>query len=207
MQTYLASAECANSRAKLGDWVSANKGARHANVASPIDKLSVQILQDTSAVFRFDGSDLMPAAVGSGTFWKGMAEWINGKDTAPVLQHREQLALSSIPAVARPASAGPGHRPRWTRKESLMESPPYEQPMTPPKTSTYGLVAFVLLVAVCFCCSTWCRPGLALRREASSSPPRGGGPAAARRSGGRGSSCSSSGCRRCSCSSSVSSTG
>lgn len=85
VQTYLASGEHANSRAKLGNWVSANNKLDVANVANPIDKLSVQILQDKSAVFRFDGSDLMPAAVASGTFWKGMVDWINGKDTATVL--------------------------------------------------------------------------------------------------------------------------
>ncbi len=27
---------------------------------------------------RFDGSDLMPGAVGSGSFWKGMTDWISG---------------------------------------------------------------------------------------------------------------------------------
>ncbi|MEV6815531.1 ABC transporter substrate-binding protein [Micromonospora sp. NPDC051296] len=86
VQTYLASGEYANSRAKIGDWVSANKKVDLANVANPIDKLSVEILQDDSSVFRFDGSDLMPAAVGAGTFWKGMVDWINGKDTATVLQ-------------------------------------------------------------------------------------------------------------------------
>ncbi|MFG1870726.1 ABC transporter substrate-binding protein [Micromonospora arborensis] len=86
VQTYLASGEYVNSRAKLGNWVTANNKLDIANVASPIDKLSVQILQDKSGVFRFDGSDLMPAAVGAGTFWKGMVEWINGKDTASVLQ-------------------------------------------------------------------------------------------------------------------------
>lgn len=85
VQTYLASAEHANTRAKIGDWVSANKGLDISNVANPIDKLSVQILQDPKTVFRFDGSDLMPAAVGSGSFWKGMIEWINGKDTAATL--------------------------------------------------------------------------------------------------------------------------
>ncbi|GLY24891.1 ABC transporter substrate-binding protein [Micromonospora sp. NBRC 101691] len=85
VQTYLASGEYANARAKLGNWVSANNKLDAANVANPIDKLSVQILQDKGTVFRFDGSDLMPAAVGSGTFWKGMIEWINGKDTATVL--------------------------------------------------------------------------------------------------------------------------
>jgi alpha-glucoside transport system substrate-binding protein len=36
-------------------------------------------------VLRFDGSDLMPSAVGAGTLWKGMVDWINGKDTASTL--------------------------------------------------------------------------------------------------------------------------
>ncbi|MGW5559921.1 ABC transporter substrate-binding protein [Micromonospora sp. NPDC003944] len=86
VQTYLVSAEYVNSRAKLGNWVTANNKLDIANVASPIDKLSVQILQDKTGTFRFDGSDLMPAAVGAGTFWKGMVDWLNGKPTAPVLQ-------------------------------------------------------------------------------------------------------------------------
>ncbi|MEV0395985.1 ABC transporter substrate-binding protein [Polymorphospora rubra] len=89
-QTYLASAEHANARAKLGNWVSANKGVDLNNVANPIDKLSVQILQDDNAVFRFDGSDLMPSAVGSGSLWRGMVDWINGKDTASTLTFVEQ---------------------------------------------------------------------------------------------------------------------
>jgi alpha-glucoside transport system substrate-binding protein len=32
-----------------------------------------------STVFRFDGSDQMPGAVGAGTFWKGMTAWISGQ--------------------------------------------------------------------------------------------------------------------------------
>ena len=88
-QTYLASADHANSRAKLGNWVSANKGLDIANVANPIDKKSVEILKDPSTVFRFDGSDLMPAAVGAGSFWKGMVDWINGKDTKATLDYIE----------------------------------------------------------------------------------------------------------------------
>ncbi len=89
VQTYLASGEAANTRAKLGNWVSANNKLEIANVENPIDKLAVEILQDKSAVFRFDGSDLMPAAVGAGTFWKGMVEWINGKSTTEVLNQIE----------------------------------------------------------------------------------------------------------------------
>lgn len=33
-------------------------------------------------VFRFDGSDLMPNAVGGGSFWTGMVEWLSGQKTA-----------------------------------------------------------------------------------------------------------------------------
>jgi alpha-glucoside transport system substrate-binding protein len=85
VQTYLASPEWATSRAKLGAWVSANKGVDISNFASPIDSLSVKLLQDPSTVFRFDGSDLMPGSVGAGTFWKEMINWVNGKDTKAAL--------------------------------------------------------------------------------------------------------------------------
>ncbi len=34
---------------------------------------------------RFDASDLMPSAVGSGSFWTGMNEWMRGKDIEDVL--------------------------------------------------------------------------------------------------------------------------
>ncbi len=89
VQSYLASPDYANRRAKQGSWVSANKQLDVANVASPIDKLSVELLQDPKTVFRFDGSDQMPAAVGAGTFWKGMVDWINEKDTKTVLDYIE----------------------------------------------------------------------------------------------------------------------
>jgi alpha-glucoside transport system substrate-binding protein len=85
VQTFLASPEWATERAKLGAWVSANKLVDVNLFTNPIDKLSVQILQDPKTVFRFDGSDLMPGSVGSGSFWKQMIEWINGKDTQTVL--------------------------------------------------------------------------------------------------------------------------
>jgi len=89
VQAYLASSQHANTRAKLGNWVSANKGLDLANVANPIDKKSVQILQDANSVFRFDGSDLMPAAVGSGSEWKELTNWITGKDTKSTLDSIE----------------------------------------------------------------------------------------------------------------------
>jgi alpha-glucoside transport system substrate-binding protein len=39
--------------------------------------------------FRFDASDLMPSAVGSGSFWTGMNEWMRGADMASVFQDIE----------------------------------------------------------------------------------------------------------------------
>ncbi|MEV0582103.1 ABC transporter substrate-binding protein [Nonomuraea sp. NPDC050310] len=85
MQQYLATADFANARMKLATYVSARKGVDLANAQNPIDKLSMEILADPQTVFRFDGSDLMPAAVGAGTFWKEMTAWINGKDTKSAL--------------------------------------------------------------------------------------------------------------------------
>jgi alpha-glucoside transport system substrate-binding protein len=41
-----------------------------------MDRLSVEILTDPNATFRFDGSDQMPSAVGAGTFWQGIVDWI-----------------------------------------------------------------------------------------------------------------------------------
>jgi alpha-glucoside transport system substrate-binding protein len=90
-QAYLSSPEWANNKAKatteLGQtgWISANSGLDTANLTSAIDQNSVEILQDPAAVFRFDGSDLMPGAVGSGTFWTAMTNWITGASTADAL--------------------------------------------------------------------------------------------------------------------------
>ena len=92
-QTYVSSDVWANEKAKKtpdGGWVSANKGLDVANLASPIDQLSAQILQDENAVFRFDGSDLMPGEVGSNSFWKEMVAWITGQDSKTTLSNIEQ---------------------------------------------------------------------------------------------------------------------
>ena len=34
--------------------------------------------------FRFDGSDLMPGAIGAGVFWTGMVDYVSGKDATTV---------------------------------------------------------------------------------------------------------------------------
>ncbi len=39
-----------------------------------------------ATTFRFDGSDLMPAAVGQGSFWTGMVDYTGGKSAAEVAE-------------------------------------------------------------------------------------------------------------------------
>ncbi|HYT09841.1 MAG TPA: ABC transporter substrate-binding protein [Mycobacteriales bacterium] len=56
-------------------------------------ELTKQIVQigKNATVFRFDGSDQMPGAVGSGSFWKGMTAWISGqKDLDTTLKDIDQ---------------------------------------------------------------------------------------------------------------------
>lgn len=83
-QTYLSSDKWANekvAKTPLGGWVTANKGLDVNGLKSPIDKLAAGILQDPNAVFRFDGSDQMPAAIGSNAFWKQATDWITGQSS------------------------------------------------------------------------------------------------------------------------------
>jgi alpha-glucoside transport system substrate-binding protein len=91
-QTYLSTDVWANEKAKAtpgGGWVSANTGLDINNLTSPIDQLSAQTFQDPDAVFRFDGSDQMPSAVGAGSFWKEMTSWITGESTSDALDNIE----------------------------------------------------------------------------------------------------------------------
>lgn len=60
------------------------------NLESPIDQLAYELLTDDETVFRFDASDLMPAAVGAGTFWTAMVDWIAlGEESQAVLDKVE----------------------------------------------------------------------------------------------------------------------
>lgn len=86
---YLASAEYANVRAvaqserkggALSGFLSANKNVDLSNWL-PLEQSMIQIMQ-TAEILRFDGSDLMPAAVGAGTFWTEGTSFVNGEKTA-----------------------------------------------------------------------------------------------------------------------------
>ncbi len=85
VQTYMSSDTWANIRVSLGGVISANKGLDPANASSDVGRASIEILQGEDTVFRFDGSDLMPSAVGASAFWTEMVEYVGGKDLDTVL--------------------------------------------------------------------------------------------------------------------------
>ena len=89
VRTYMSSDRFANLRVKQGGTVSANNGVDPKNASSPLLKQTIQILQDPKTTFRYDGSDLMPGAVGSNSFWKGMVAWLTGSSSQQVANNIE----------------------------------------------------------------------------------------------------------------------
>jgi alpha-glucoside transport system substrate-binding protein len=90
VQLYLQTDEYVNMKAELGDWISPSTGLKESSVPDLINQLGLEMLLDRATVFRFDASDQMPAAVGSGTFWSGMLSWIQGESTATVTRRIEK---------------------------------------------------------------------------------------------------------------------
>ncbi|WP_295836648.1 extracellular solute-binding protein [uncultured Microbacterium sp.] len=82
---FMSTPDFANARVKLGGVISANKGADPSLASSEFLQEAMKVVQDPSTTLRFDASDLMPATVGSGSFWKGMVSWIDGTPTDQVL--------------------------------------------------------------------------------------------------------------------------
>jgi alpha-glucoside transport system substrate-binding protein len=72
-----------------------NSSFLSAHASTNTDVYSSQALKDQAVIllgattFRFDGSDLMPGAIGAGAFWTGMVDFVNGKsaqETADQIQ-------------------------------------------------------------------------------------------------------------------------
>ena len=81
---YMSTPEWADARVELGGAISANINADPSLASSQFLTDAMELLQSPDA--RFDASDLMPATVGSGSFWRGMVNWIDGRPTEQVLE-------------------------------------------------------------------------------------------------------------------------
>jgi alpha-glucoside transport system substrate-binding protein len=75
---YLSTYESVQPWIKIGGGaLSPHKNAVLADYTSEIERKAAQTVLESSSA-RFDGSDLMPAEVGSGSFWKGITDYVSG---------------------------------------------------------------------------------------------------------------------------------
>lgn len=91
---YLASAEAQERWVAALGKLSANRAVSMNAYPDDLTRKAARILVDAK-VFRFDGSDLMPSAVGSGSFWTGILDYVGGEDLGSVLQKIERSAQES----------------------------------------------------------------------------------------------------------------
>lgn len=81
LMQFLTSAEFGGPWAQAGGWLSPHKTFDQSQYADETTR-SVAEIATNADVFRYDGSDVMPNAVGGGTFWTGMVEWLQDEKTS-----------------------------------------------------------------------------------------------------------------------------
>ena len=74
---YLASPQSGVPWAAVGGYNSPHIGFDPAAYSSELARRLHDLVRGAEVV-RFDGSDLMPPAVGTGTFWRGMIDYVAG---------------------------------------------------------------------------------------------------------------------------------
>jgi len=67
-----------------------NVAVDETNVPDPLARQAAAELGAEGAVFRFDGSDLMPSAVGGGSFWTAILDLVSGAPLEPTLQSLDE---------------------------------------------------------------------------------------------------------------------
>ena len=75
LMAYLASPEAGEAWAQAGGFISPNLAFDDSVYPSDFER-NLARLYEEAPVVRFDGSDQMPSAVGTGTFWDGMNEFV-----------------------------------------------------------------------------------------------------------------------------------
>jgi alpha-glucoside transport system substrate-binding protein len=80
--------------AEVAGSCSANRRVNPAVYPDDLTRKAAKILNEAST-FRFDGSDLMPSAVGAGSFWTGILDYVSGVPLIKVLMTIETSALDA----------------------------------------------------------------------------------------------------------------
>jgi len=80
---------------ELGE-LSSNKRTDPGWYTNPITRKAWDILS-SAGVSRYDASDRMPAAVGTGTFWSGVLDYVSGIPLDTVLETIEESAVDAYP--------------------------------------------------------------------------------------------------------------
>lgn len=87
LMEYLATVEAHEIWAQNG-YVSPHLGVTESAYLDVLKRRQAEILRE-AGVIRFDGSDLMPGEVGTGSFWMGVVDYVGGADARAVLQEIE----------------------------------------------------------------------------------------------------------------------
>lgn len=85
VMSYLTTGESTRAWLESGGFVSPHEDTPLAWYPTPTDRRYAEILMEADTV-RFDASDMMPGAVGAGTFWSGMVDFVSGDDLGSVLR-------------------------------------------------------------------------------------------------------------------------
>jgi alpha-glucoside transport system substrate-binding protein len=83
--SFLSTALANELGASQAGFLGAHKGMNPDAYQTDIQRKQGQILVNAD-VFRFDGSDLMPGAIGAGAFWTAMVDYTNGASVDEVTQ-------------------------------------------------------------------------------------------------------------------------
>lgn len=77
---YFATGASVEGWVKAGGAISPHKDSQLSWYSNDVDRKVAEVIQNATSV-RFDGSDLMPGAVGAGSFWKEMTAYVSGAKT------------------------------------------------------------------------------------------------------------------------------
>ncbi len=91
---YLAASQPQEIWAAAGGFISPNKAVSLDAYPDELTKKMAEMVV-SAEVFRFDASDLMPAAVGAGSFWSGTLDYVSGEDLDGVLEQIEDSAVDA----------------------------------------------------------------------------------------------------------------